>query len=98
MRRKVSVTLAPAGEIEVSAALRDVGTYDEVRDVLGENGFDVPTLLGLHISGPYLHDGSARSLVEVLANPIHAGRVLTDHAVEVLTDFLRTIDGRTSPF
>ncbi|MCB9680194.1 MAG: Ig-like domain-containing protein [Alphaproteobacteria bacterium] len=35
------------------------------------DGFDTPTLLGLHATAPYLHDGSAATLEEVLALPGH---------------------------
>lgn len=66
-------SLAPAGEFEVLATRRDVGTFAAGRDVLGANGCDVPTLLGLHASAPYLHDGSAATLEDVLANQVHVG-------------------------
>ena len=49
-------TLSPNAEVEVLAVLRDVGTFNP-QDVLGKDGFDVPTLLGLHATAPYLHDG-----------------------------------------
>jgi cytochrome c peroxidase len=35
------------------------------------DGFDTPTLLGLHATAPYLHDGSAPTLQAVLAIPGH---------------------------
>jgi len=91
-------TLASQGELEVATALRDVGTFDPARDVLGANGFDVPTLLGLHASAPYLHDGSAATLADVLANPLHVGRALLPGEVEALVAFLWSIDGRTAGF
>jgi len=91
-------SLAPNGEVEVLAALHDVGTYDASRDVLGANGFDAPTLLALHATAPYLHDGSAATLEDVLANPAHVGRTLAGEEAEALAAFLRTIDGATPPF
>lgn len=91
-------SLSPGGEVEVLAALRDVGTFDASRDLLGANGFDVPTLLGLHATAPYLHDGSAGSLADVLANPLHVGRTLSEDEVDALVAFLASIDGGTSPF
>lgn len=91
-------TLAPEGEPVVAAALRDVGTFDPDRDVLGADGFDVPTLLGLHASAPYLHDGSAATLADVLANPRHVGRPLADAEVDALVAFLLGIDAGTPPF
>jgi YVTN family beta-propeller protein len=91
-------SLSPTGEVEVVAALRDVGTFDAAHGGLGENGFDVPTLLGLHASAPYLHDGSAGSLADVLANPVHVGRTLSDGEVARLVEFLESIDGQTPSF
>ncbi|HEX7040281.1 MAG TPA: hypothetical protein VF202_09225 [Trueperaceae bacterium] len=90
-------TLAPDGSLEVVGALRRVGTYDPAADVLGEHGFDVPTLLGLHASAPYLHDGSARDVADVLANAEHAGAPLSPADREALRAFLLSIDEETEP-
>ncbi len=48
----------------------DVGTGDDPRERMGPQ-FDTPTLLGVYRSAPYLHDGRARTLLDVLtvANP-----------------------------
>lgn len=91
-------TLAPNGEVEVEAALRDVGTYTPETDIFGEKGFDIPTLLGLHASAPYLHDGRAETLEQVLDNPRHTGVVLGRGAKAALTAFLAGLDGDTLPF
>jgi YVTN family beta-propeller protein len=91
-------TLAPGGEEEVLGVLRDVGTFAPGAAGLGANGFDVPTLLGLHATAPYLHDGSASALAEVLANPRHAPASLTHVERAALAAFLATIDGNTPPF
>jgi len=91
-------SLGSTAEVEVVEALRDVGTFDPEHDVLGANGFDVPTLLGLHATAPYLHDGSAPTLADVLANELHGGRSLGAHEVTALTAFLRSIDAGTPPF
>ena len=91
-------SLAPDGEVEVVPALRDVGTFSLDQDVLGASGFDVPTLLGLHASAPYLHDGSAATLAAVLASERHVGRSLGAHEVAALTAFLRSVDAGTPPF
>ncbi|HZJ10335.1 MAG TPA: beta-propeller fold lactonase family protein [Trueperaceae bacterium] len=90
--------LAPNAEAEVLDALRDVGTVDPTRDVLGANGFDVPTLLGLTATAPYLHDGSAATLEAVVADPEHAGRPFTAAETTALAAFLRTIDDSTATF
>ena len=91
-------TLAPHGEVEVSAALRDVGTFEEGSVGLGANGFDVPSLLGLHATAPYLHDGSAITLADVLANPRHVPEWLDAAEREALEAFLLSIDEETPPF
>jgi cytochrome c peroxidase len=50
-------------------ALHDVGTGDDPREKMGPK-FDTPTLLGVYRTGPYLHDGRAKTLRDVLtANP-----------------------------
>lgn len=91
-------TLAPNGELEVTVALREVGTYHPETDVLGQNGFDVPTLLGLHVSAPYLHNGGALELGQVLENPQHVGDDLSEREKADLLAFLRSIDENTLPF
>lgn len=88
-------TLAPSGEQVVQGVLHDVGTYSSQTGVVGEKGFDVPTLLGLHATTPYLHDGSARILEEVLANEQHTRVALSEVERISLAVFLRSIDART---
>ena len=82
----------------MAAALRDVGTFDEDAEGLGADGFDVPTLLGLHATAPYLHDGSAITLADVLANPRHVPEWLDAAEREALEAFLLSIDEETPPF
>jgi YVTN family beta-propeller protein len=89
-------TLAPDGEEEVVTALVDVGTYAPETDVLGANGFDVPTLLGLHATAPYLHDGRAATLEELLEWHGPAGLATAER--EALVAFLASIDDTTEPF
>lgn len=90
-------TLAPNGEAEVSGVLKQIGSYDPARDVLGEHGFDVPTLLGLHVSAPYLHDGSAQRLEAVLSQPEHTSVMLGVQEREILSTFLNSLDADTPP-
>lgn len=82
--------------LEAAEALKDVGTRN-TEDLLGERGFDVPTLLGLRYTAPYLHDGSAASLQDVLRNVRHTGRALTDQQLEDLASFIGGIDLTTPP-
>jgi CxxC motif-containing protein (DUF1111 family) len=85
----------PAIDVEVLASLRNVGTFNASSDVLGEHGFDVQTLLGLNASAPYLHDGSAQTLLEVLENPQHQKANLLREQKTDLTAFLNSIDSST---
>lgn len=45
--------------------LHDVGTGDGPREKMGPK-FDTPTLVGIYRTGPYLHDGRAKTLRDVL--------------------------------
>lgn len=69
-------TLDPDGNGAIDAALRDVGTLNP-RDIRREKGFDPPSLLGVGLTPPYLHDGSMPSLGMLLTsghpNPSAAG-------------------------
>lgn len=91
-------TLAVNGQLEVEAVLHDVGTFDARTDVLGETGFDVPTLLGLHRTAPYLHDGTAATLEEVLNMTDHVGAALTHEDVDALVYFLLHLDSSVQAF
>ncbi len=86
-------SLSSSSGVEITSALRDVGTATS-NDVLGQNGFDVPTLLGVSSSAPYLHDGSATTLEDVLKNPNHVSPLSETERAE-LTVFLEGIDGET---
>lgn len=98
--------------------LEDVGTFNanvniEVRGqapfngqgALGGLGFNVPSLLGIGYTAPYLHNGSARTLERVFE--LHQlGNDPDDSIADVLSGqdlgdletFLKSVDGRTIPF
>lgn len=90
-------TLAPDGALEVVAVLHDVGTFDSSREGLGANGFDVPTLLGVHATAPYFHDGSATRLADVVTHPVHGDPTLSPSDVLDIVAFLESIDAYTEP-
>lgn len=50
----------------IDAVLRDVGTATPL-DVRGATGFDPPSLLGVGLTAPYLHDGSRSTLEDLIA-------------------------------
>jgi YVTN family beta-propeller protein len=72
---------------------------------LGGIGFNTPSLLGVALSAPYLHDGSAVTLSDVFARhqlPAQDGatiqEVITDPAtLGYLEEFLLSIDAETPP-
>ena len=93
--------------------LRQVGTFDatapnELRangaPAAGADGFVPPSLLGEHGLGPFLHNGSAQTLADVLENLTHrsAGTGGVDHLGDPadrarLARFLESIDASTVP-
>jgi YVTN family beta-propeller protein len=78
-----------------SALLHDVGT---IKPSSGQRlgaallGLDVPTLKGLWDTAPYLHDGSAATLQDVLSSAVHAGGTLTVTEKNDLAAYLLQID------
>lgn len=92
-------TDSPAGE------LHDVGTLTELSgDRLGAEltGIDTPTLLGIWQTAPYLHDGSAPTLRDVLTtrNPedLHGETSsLSETELDDLVAYLQQIDAGLPP-
>jgi YVTN family beta-propeller protein len=81
--------------------LHDVGTGDDPREKMGPE-YDTPTLLGTYRNPPYLHDGRAKTLMDVLttANP-HDKHGKTSHLSptqkEELVAFLKSLPFETPP-
>jgi YVTN family beta-propeller protein len=93
-------TLDPDGNGMVDEVLRDVGTVNP-RDLRGATGFDVPSLLGVGLTPPYLHDGSYWTLEALLASghpdPEGDGNGLTAEEIRDLSAFVRSIGPDTEP-
>jgi cytochrome c peroxidase len=73
----------------------DVGTGTDPRELLGP-AFDTPSLRGLWDSAPYLHDGSAPTLRDVLRarNPADKHGTtshLTDRQINDLIAYLKSL-------
>lgn len=104
-----------------SCAVRIVGTFgeagpdahgaDEIRQngapAQGVDGFNIPSLFGVAVGGPYLHNGAAETLQELLdpsgefGNHLRAGNQVfspTETELADLIAFLRSIDDHTAPF
>lgn len=85
----------------LSGALHNVGTQtSKSGQRMGRplNGFDTPSLLGVWATAPYLHDGSAATLRDVLTtrNPADQhGAVsnLSSEEIDELIAYLKQIDG-----
>jgi len=120
-RSRVDFTPPPATNEIVAAQLvrflRNVGTFDptaanELRPAgtnivtaNGALGFNIPSLLSVFASAPYLHSGAAPTLDDVLDNVTH--RTAGTSGQDVLADandrralvlFLQSIDADTPPF
>lgn len=86
-----------------SGAFHNIGTVDsDTGNRLGlplpGNGLDTPTLRGLWLGAPYLHDGSAVSLeAAVRAHRLTPGnasvRQISNNQMDDLVDYLMQIDG-----
>ncbi|MEO8426687.1 MAG: CHRD domain-containing protein [Verrucomicrobiota bacterium] len=95
---------APGVSTNIILAAQDALGTDYNGDGNG-NGFNVPSLLGIFASPPFLHNGAAESIAAVLEDERHwAGReqvpgVLDDPAKRALvTKFVESIDAQTLPF
>ncbi len=95
--------------------LNGVGTFDPTSPIelrgqgaasgnpaLGGLGFNAPSVLDVAYHGPYLHDGSARTIEDVFTrHALAAGTIetqLTDTQRSNLATFLRAIDAQTPTF
>jgi YVTN family beta-propeller protein len=94
--------------------LRNVGTFDSLAfnevtanggTPLGADGFNIPSLIGVFASAPYLHNGAAPTLDDVLNNVTHrsAGTGGVDTLANAadraaIVRFLKSIDARTTSF
>ncbi len=76
--------------------LHDVGTGgDDPSEKLG-TAYDTPTLIGIYRTAPYLHDGTARTLREVLVDRNRGDRHgktrhLASDEIDDLIEFLRSL-------
>ena len=87
---------------------KDEGRYAVTKDVKDKGAFKTPTLRNVALTGPYMHDGSLRTLREVIDHyvdaprrPENAGKLsilmpeitLTEQEKQDLEAFLRTLTG-----
>ncbi len=83
------------GDAFTDGQLHDVGTSIDARETRGSE-FDTPSLLGIHDSAPYLHDGRAATLHDVVTD-LNVGDShgvtsnLTDEQLDALVAYLRSL-------
>ena len=71
--------------------------YSITKDPAYKNVFKVPTLRNIALTAPYLHDGSAKDLKEVVEKmaKYQLGTKLSDDEVDKIILFLKTLNGQT---
>lgn len=102
----------PEGKLEIrgAAAIGAPGSAPGLQSTqgfgaFGAAGFNSPSLLGLSLSAPYFHDGSAQTLEEVAAkhtitvngNAVTIKNAVTQQQLDNLLNFVRTIEDDTPP-
>jgi cytochrome c peroxidase len=73
----------------------DLGRFNVTGDARDIFMFKVPSLRNVELTPPYFHDGNAVTLpdaVRMMAK-YQLGRHLTDHEVELMVEFLKTLTG-----
>jgi cytochrome c peroxidase len=76
-------------------AVADLGRYHVTKAPRDREVFRVPSLRNVAVTGPYFHDGRARTLdeaVETMAR-VQLGRTLTMEEVQLIVQFLHTLTG-----
>jgi cytochrome c peroxidase len=83
--------LAERGNITKS----DLGRYNVTNRYIDEFVFKVPSLRNVAVTAPYLHDGSAETLEDVIfiMGKTQLGKNLKDEEVKLIKQFLLTLTG-----
>ncbi len=93
-------TFSATSPIELRGAAAVAGQSTQGFIAFGAAGFNSPSLLGLSLSAPYFHDGSAQTLEEVmkrhlLGNGQTIEQTLSAQDLADLLNFVRGIDDQT---
>jgi cytochrome c peroxidase len=94
-------TFNVASPIEIRGAAAVAGQTTQGFAPFGAGGFNSPSLLGVALSGPYFHDGSAHTLEDVAArhNLGATGTIASNLPAGDLADlleFVKSIDDATA--
>jgi YVTN family beta-propeller protein len=95
-------TFNAAGPIEIRGAAAVAGQSTQGFASFGAAGFNSPSLLGLSLSAPYFHDGSAQTLEDVTKRHVLGTgktieQTLSPQELSDLLAFVRAIDDQTAP-
>ena len=73
----------------------DLGRFNVTKDERDKYMFKVPSLRNVALTGPYLHDGNAKTLADAIhvMGKYQLGRELSKGETELLEDFLKTLTG-----
>jgi hypothetical protein len=93
-------TFSAANPLELRGAAAVAGQSTQGFAAFGAAGFNSPSLLGLSLSAPYLHDGSAQTLEDVmkrhlLGNGQSIEATLSGQELADVLSFMRGIDEQT---
>ncbi|MFL6617719.1 MAG: hypothetical protein ACJ8MH_03915, partial [Povalibacter sp.] len=93
-------TFNPANPIEIRGAAAVAGQSTQGFAAFGGAGFNSPSLLGLSLSAPYFHDGSAQTLEQVMErHSLPSGQTvqqtLSPQELSDLLNYVRGIDEQT---
>jgi YVTN family beta-propeller protein len=93
-------TFSAANPLEIRGAAAVAGQSTQGFAAFGGAGFNSPSLLGLSLSAPYFHDGSAQTLEDVtrrhsLTNGKTVEQTLSAQELSDLLNFVRGIDEQT---
>lgn len=92
--RKTGCADCHNGPYYTDLKMHDVGTENDFD--MGDREFDTPTLIEIHRTGPYLHDGRYTTLEQLLfegyhGDPEHRLESLTDQEKDDLIEFLLSL-------
>jgi YVTN family beta-propeller protein len=95
-------TFNAAGPLEIRGAAAVAGQSTQGFASFGAAGFNSPSLLGLSLSAPYFHDGSAQTLEDVTKRHVLGTgktieQTLSPQELSDLLAFVGAIDDQTAP-
>mgnify|MGYP003674062154 CR=1 FL=1 len=84
------------GLVKPWPGLKDEGRFEATKQEADKHFFKVPSLRNITETAPYLHDGSVKSLPEMvkLMAEHQVGKTLTDAEIESIITFLKSLKGQ----